>query len=64
MEASTAKTEEAQSRLTCGVCGHAAQHPFKPASKVICMEGYGVRGKTWFACRAFAGPLLQESEAS
>ena len=38
---------------TCDTCVNAAQHPFKPASKVICMEGYGVQLKKERACKAF-----------
>ncbi len=45
----------------CDTCVHAAQHPFQPASKVICLEGYGVKRKTQIACKMYDALPVQEA---
>ena len=46
--------ETKENKRICGTCARAAQHPYKPASKVICLKGYGVKRKTAIACKVFA----------
>lgn len=53
--------ETKENKRICDTCVHAAQHPFKPASKIICMDGYGVRKKTAIACKMYSAFPLQEA---